>query len=202
MAGTMSRADLRADLKSSLHDAASVLSDPDDLERCLSVAVEHLGELLPRTLAATLTLLAGVSEYEAPADYLRFKMALWGTSTPAKPWDKAYPGRLPSAYHVDGVIALVPAPTMQQIGILGSEYRYFYFAGYVLSDVAASTTVPVALRSLLLLRAQAECCKELAIRNVTKPVTMREGGSGLTRNGTPSALYATMLREFEQRVHG
>lgn len=200
MSGTMSRADIRADLKDSLHDAASVLSDPDDLDRCLDAAVEHLGELAPRTLAASLNLLAGVSEYTAPADYRRFKMALWGASTVARPWDKAYPGRLPDVLHVEGALVLMPAPTAQQISILGREYRYFYFAGYTLSETAGLTTVQPALRGTLLLRAQAECCKEMALRNFAKPVSI--GGGTVTRNGTPAALYQFLMDEFMKRVVG
>jgi len=57
-----------------------------------------------------------------------------------------------------------------------------------------------ALRGALLLRAQAECCKELAMRNVAKPVTMRDGGGGQPRNGTPGHLYSVLLAEFMARV--
>jgi len=200
MAGTMSLADLRADLKDSLHDAASVLGDPNDFDRCLMVAVEHLSFMLPRTLAATLTLAAEVAEYPAPADYLRFKMAMWGRATTVQPWDKAHPGRLPDCLYFEGALVLLPAPTAQQIGLLGNSYRYFYFAKYTLDELAANTTVPATLRAALLLRAQAECCKELAIRNVAKPVTMRDGGGGQPRNGTPGHLYNVLLAEFMARV--
>lgn len=193
---------MRADLKASLHDAASVLADPDDFDRCLTVAIEHLSVALPRTLAATINLLAGVSEYEAPADYLHFKMALWGKSTTVQPWDKAHPGRLPDVLHFEGGLVLMPAPTAQQIGLLGSHYRYFYFASHTLAEDAAQTTVPVSMRALLLLRAQAECCKELAIRNVTKPVTMRDGGGGQPRNGTPAALHVALMKDFAAQVQG
>lgn len=200
MSGTMSRADIRADLKDSLHDAASALSDPADFDRCLATALEHLAEVLPRTLAATLTLSAGVSEYAVPADYLRFKMALWGRANTVQPWDRAHPGRLPDVCHIEDVLVMVPAPSALQIGLLGSAYRFYYFAGYTLDEaVAANTTLPESLRGLLLLRAQAECCKELAMRNVTKPVTMREGGSQ-ARTGTPGYLYKTLLDEFMVRA--
>lgn len=200
MSGSLSRADIRADLKDSLHDAASVLADPADFDRCLAVALAHLAEVLPRTLAATLTLSAGVSEYAVPADYLRFKMALWGRANTVQPWDKAHPGRLPDIYHVEDVLLMVPAPSARQIGLLGSDYRFYYFAGYTLDEtVAANTTLPESLRGLLLLRAQAECCKELAMRNVSKPVTMRDAG-GQPKNGTPSHLYKVLLDEFMVRV--
>ena len=200
MPGTMSRADLRAELKDSLHDAASVLADPADFDRCLAVAAEDLGRLMPRTLASTLTLVAGQAEYAAPADFLRFKMALWGASTPVQPWDKCYPGRLPDVSDAAGLLVLSPAPTAMQIALLGASYRFFYFAGYAVADAAAQTTVPEHSRSLLLLRAQAEACRELALRNVSKPVTMRDAVGSQPRNGTPSALYQMLLAEFETRV--
>lgn len=36
MAGSMSLADLRADLQASLHDAAAVFADPEDFDRLLA----------------------------------------------------------------------------------------------------------------------------------------------------------------------
>lgn len=200
MSGTMSRGDLRADLKASLHDAASVLSDPDDFDRCLKVAVDDLGLLMPRTLASTLSLVAGQAEYAAPADFLRFKMALWGVSSPVRPWDKSHPGKLPDVRHCEGFLVMVPAPSAGQIALLGSNYRYFYFAGYVLDELAGLTTVPPHARSLLLLRAQAEACKEMAMRNITKPVALRDGVSSGPRNGTPAALHGQLMDDFLARV--
>lgn len=199
MPGTMSRADLRADLKGSLHDAGSVLADPDDFDRCLNVAADALGEALPRTLASTLSLVAGQSEYAAPADLLGFKASTWGHNG-AKPWEAHWPGRLPRVEVQDSILLLTPAPTAAQIGLLGATFRFFYFAGYTVADDAANTTVPPIRRGLLLLRAQAEACRELALRNVAKPVSMRDGMSNQPRNGTPTHLFETMLREFDDRV--
>lgn len=199
MAGTLSRGDLRADLKASLHDAHAMLADPADFDRCLAVAVEELGRWLPRTLAANLTLVADQAEYPAPAEFKSFKMALWGRSTTIQPWDKNYPGKLPKVHHAEDLLILVPAPCAQQIAILGASYRYFYFAGYSIADDAAQTTVSADLRDLLLLRAQAECCKELALRNIGKPVQLRDGTNTVTRNGTPSYLYNQLMAEFLAR---
>lgn len=199
MAGTMSRGDVRSDLKDSLHDAASALSDPEDFDRCLNAALEDLGVWMPRTLAASLPLQADQAEYAAPADFIRFKMALWGRSSTAKPWDKAWPGKLPAVYHADGLLILSPAPTVQQIGVLGAAYRFYYFAGHTLAEDAAQTTVPTDRRSLLLLRAQAEACKELALRGITKPVTLRDGISNMARNATPSFLHSSLMADFLAR---
>lgn len=204
MAGTMSRADLRADLKASLHDSASVLADPEDFDRCLDVAAADIGSFggsaAARTLAATLTLVAGEAEYAAPVDLLRFKMALWGVSTPVSPWDKNFPGRLPDVMHADGLLILLPAPTALQIALLGSDYRFFYFAAHALGDDPGDTTLAAGNRGLLILRAQAECCRELALRNITKPVALRDGISSAPRNGHPAVLYKQLLDEFEQRA--
>jgi len=200
MPGTMSRADLRTDLKDSLHDAHSMLADPADYDRCLNVAASDLGRWKPRTLAGTIALVANQSEYAAPADFQSFKMALWGRSSTAKPWDNDYPGKLPSVHHADGILLMVPAPSAQQIAILGASYRYFYFAGISIDDVAANTTVPADQRDILLLRAQAEACKELAMRGIGKPVQLRDGLNTITRNGTPSHLYHELMAEFLQKV--
>lgn len=200
MAGTMSRADLRDDLQASLHDSAAIFSDPEDLDRLLDTAALEHSERATVTLAATLTLTAGVSEYARPDDFLRFKISLWGMSVSANPWDKNYPGKLPDVYDGGTVLALVPAPTAAQIAILGSSYRYFYFASQVVADDGDDTTIPPSQRGLFLLRAQAEACRELAIRNAAKPVTMRDGISGGARNGTPAALYQAFMAEYERRL--
>lgn len=200
MPGTMSRADLRADLKASLHDAGDVLADPADLDRCLDVAAEDLGRVCPRTLAATLTLSADVGEYAAPADLLGFKASSWADGCRSQPWEKSHPGRLPRVTVDAGLLRFSPLPSAHQIAVLGSTFRYFYFAGYAVADTAGATTVPAGSRGLLLLRAQAEACRELALRNVAKPVTMRDGISNAPRNGTPSFLHETFMREFNERA--
>lgn len=199
MSGTMSRGDMRADLRDSLHDAAAALADPDDFDRCLNAALEDLGAWLPRTAPASLTLAVDQAEYAAPADFIRFKMAVWGRTPNAKPWDKAWPGKLPAVYHADGLLILSPAPTALQIAHLGTAYRFYYFAGYTLDEEAAQTTVPATRRNLLLLRAQAEACKELALRGMTKPVTLRDGISNAPRNSTPSALAHSLMADFLAR---
>lgn len=207
MSGSMSLADLRADLQASLHDAAAVFSDPQDLDRLLAVAGEDMGggglggsTAGAQTLASTLTLVAGQSEYAAPAGFTRFKMALWGAATVVRPWDKNYPGKLPDVIHCDGVLVLIPAPTAAQIALLGAAYRFFYFADYAGGGAVDVTDIPLSSRSLLLLRAQAEACREMALRNMAKPVTLRDGMSNGPRNGTPSALYQMLMAEFNARV--
>lgn len=200
MPGTMSRADLVADLKASLQDAASVFTaaDDGDFKRHLNVAALDMGRKVPRTLRATLTLTADVDEYAAPVDLLDFSVAEWDTLP--DPWAAHYPGPLPRVMvaEIGGARSLVfdPAPTAQQIAVLGPTLKYRYRAAHAINDAAASTTVPAGHRGLLLLRAQAEAMREMAMRNIGKPVTMRDGFSQTPRNGTPAALYRTLLAEF------
>lgn len=204
----MSQTDLVADLKASLRDSADVFTAAADADfiRHLDLAAGDLGRFRPRTLVGTLTLTADVDLYAAPADISSFKSHLWGISPRAaqKPWEKGYPGRLPnvSVSEVGGVqaISLNPPPTAFQIGVLGSEFRYYYFARHLVGATAADTTVRSADRGLLLLRAQAEAMKEMAMRNIKKPVAMRDGLASAPRNGTPSALYQALMDEFEKEA--
>jgi hypothetical protein len=39
------------------------------------------------------------------------------------------------------------------------------------------------------------------MRNVGKPVSMRDGISGGTRNGTPTYLFEALMKEFESRAN-
>lgn len=208
MAGSLSRADLIASLKESLHEAADPfkLDDPADdsqFSRLIDVAAEDFGRVVPRTLLGCLNLVAGQPDYPAPADFSRMKSPLWGVNHGIKPWEPRYPGRLPS-YDVSGgygayTITLNPAPTERQISALGSNYRFYYAAAHQVGSDAADTTIPAALRGLFLLRCQAEAMRELALRNVAIPVTLRDGFSGQPRNGTPSHIYAQLMGEFDAR---
>ena len=52
-------------------------------------------------------------------------------------------------------------------------------------------------RTVAQVRAQAEAMRELAMRNVVKPQQMRDGYTSMPRNGTPAALFETLLAEFK-----
>lgn len=209
MAGTMSEADLVADLKASLLDAASVFTTAADADfkRQLRAAAKAFGRKRSRTLVGGLTLTAEEPDYDVPDNFLAFKSHLWGVSPVARcqPWEKNWPGPLPDVRFVESESArklrLDPAPTGQQIGVLGAEFRYYYFAGHVIAESASGTTILDGERDLLLLRAQAEAMREMAMRNIMKPVAMRDGLGILSqaRNGTPAALYKAMLEEFDAR---
>lgn len=205
MSGTMSQADLVADLKASLQDAADVFTAASDADfvRHLDMAAADMGRFRRRTLLAALTLEADVALYAAPADLASIKSHLWGIAPRAahKPWEKTHPGRLPDASvgEADGVqvICLTPPPSAFQIAALGSEFRYYYFARHQIGAAAADTTIKPADRGLLLLRAQAESMKEMAMRNIKKPVQMRDGLASAPKNGTPASLFQALMVQFE-----
>lgn len=206
MPGTMNQQDLVDDLKSSLHDAAGVFSEANDgaFKRHLNHAAEDFHRVQPRIRNGALTLVADQSAYAAPADLIRIHLRLWGKAERRKykPWESLHPGRLPDASVVEGAsgreIHLTPAPTGVQIDVAGASYDFLYVAAHVIDAAAENTTVKAHNRGLLLLRAQAEAMKELASRNMHKPVQLRDGVSGAPSNGHPAALYDQLMKRFER----
>lgn len=203
MPGTLSLVDLVTDLKASLQDAADVFTAADDADfkRHLKHAALDFVRVRPRTLLGELTLTADEALYALPADLHCFKSPLWGTRS-ARQWEKNYPGPLPRplVIEVEGEqrLQLTPAPSAHQISVLGETYQYWYLAAHAIGDAAADTTIRAADRALLLLRAQAEAMKEMTIRNVKKPLAVRDGVVGVVRNGTPAALYQALMQDFER----
>ena len=206
MAGTLSQADLVADLKASLNDAADVfVSAADaDFKRHLEVAVLAMGAKRPRKLVGSLTVIADTSEYAAPADFECFGSLLWGIvpKPRGQPWERAWPGRLPQVEYVENPagtfkLSLQPAPSAHQINALGADFRYYYHARHTVHATnGALTSIAPADRGLLILRAQAEAMRELAMRNSKKPAQLRDGYSGAPRNATPGYLYEQLMDEF------
>jgi hypothetical protein len=206
MAGTMSRADLSADLQASLHDAADVFVNGGDMDRLLDAAAQDFNRHRPRTLLGSMTVVADTMVYPAPADIYLFKSSLWGIAPvpKSKPWERNYPGPLPSVVVADGASAkelhLVPVPTQNQVDALGSDYRFYYFGRHAIDTNAANTTIAIADRALLLLRAQAEAMNELVMRNIKKPVNMRDGLNSSPKNMSPAAWFTTLMAQWESRV--
>lgn len=208
MAGTMSEADLVADLKASLQDAANVFTAASDADfkRHLAAAALDFTRARPRTVLGSLTLTADEPAYALPNDFHAFKCDLWGQAPKARPqpWEKTWPGPLPRAVVAESggakKLTLAPPPTASQISALGAEFRFYYYAKHAIDATAASTTIAASDRGLLLLRAQAEAMRELAMRNIHKPVQLRDGISGMPRNSTPSFLFAELMGEFERRA--
>ncbi|HYE71575.1 MAG TPA: hypothetical protein VD932_08650 [Aquabacterium sp.] len=206
MPGTMSEADLVADLKVSLFDAATPFtSEANDaaFKRFLQQALPDMQVKKPLTKLGQLELVAGTPRYAAAADFASLKIDLW--RDPAKlprPWEATYPGALPQvcpAWDGDAWwIQFEPAPTSAQISVLGATFKYYYFAKHVVAAAAADTTVNPQDRGLLLLRAQAEAMLGLATRNAGKPVQLRDGLSGAPRNSTPAAMFQTLMDLFKE----
>ncbi|HEY1102986.1 MAG TPA: hypothetical protein VGE70_06125 [Burkholderiaceae bacterium] len=203
----MGRDDLVADLKLSMNDSASVFKAADDADfvRFLDNALADMAHKRPRTKLATLTLAQFQSTYALAGytDFIDYKTHIWGEGRQVpRYWEPGYPGALPRiAAMWDGTLwslVLDPAPTCVQIQVLGSAFKLWYFARHSIAADAADTTVAPADRALLLLRAQAEAMRELALRNMHKPVQLRDGFSGVARNSTPPALYETLLKIFRE----
>lgn len=200
----MKRADLVADLKASLHDTAAVFTAPldADFHRFLDQALPDLQFKRPITRLGNVTLVAGTPRYlMAAADFAAFKLHQWGDLSRApKPWEPGYPGAVPRVEaQWDGSawwVVLDPAPTGSHVACFGDQLQFWYFARHVVDDSDGGTTVNALDRGLLLLRAQAEAMRELMLRNVSKPVQMRDGYSGTPRNSTPAALNQQLLDEF------
>lgn len=204
MSGSMSQKDLIDDLKASLKDVAEGKFDPGDYDRILSNAALDMGRVRPRTLIGEITLVADQMTYAAPTDLRMPKFSIWGQKERSKGrfWETGFPRTLPtlSMVEVAGVntLCLTPAPDQEAINILGSKYQYFYFAGHVVASDATKTTINSADRGLFMIRAQAEACKELAARQMNKPVMLRDGMGMTAKNGTPAALWKSLMEQFEK----
>lgn len=207
---SMDLASLVTDLKASLHDSAAVFkaADDADFKRFLGAALPDLQFKRPITRLSELALVPGVDRYAVPAaDFAALKTHTWGDPgmlgrLALKPWEPGYPGAVPRVSEQwDGAawwLALDPYPTAAQIAAWGPVMPFWYFARHVLGTLAADTTVNPLDRGLLLLRAQVEAMRELAIRNAAKPVQLRDGMSGTPRNSTPAALAEQLLQMFHE----
>jgi len=198
-------ADLVADLKASLNDAAAVFNAAADADfiRHLDHAAQDFGRVRPRVLSGSVTLVANQDEYDAPADAIDEHSLQWGKNQKRdlKPWDAAWPGALPRMDIVGdpGARKLVfsPAPSLHQVTVLGAACPFRYFAGHKIDASAANTTIKPEDRALLLLRAQAEAAKEMSMRGIKKPISLRDGMNGAPRNGSPASLHYQLMKEFE-----
>ena len=205
----MSKADLVASLKASLHDAASVFvvdgAEPDvEFERFLLQALPDMQLKRAATRLGSVTITANFPRFAVGADnvgFAAFKTSLWGDNCTIRPWEPTYPGAPPrvSAAFADQQwwLNFDPAPTSRQVSAHGSQFDFWFFAEHAIGTLAADTTINQQDRGLLILRAQVEAMRELSIRNAGKPVQLRDGFSGTPRNSTAAALYAELLRQFE-----
>lgn len=210
MSGTMSQADLVTDLTQILNSVKSkfpgITGDADfDFKRHLDISADDLSRVKPRTLIGSAILVAGQTNYAAPADVRSLKFSLWGTlqRRSRKPWQSNWPGKMPTLTLTDNgnisEIYLSPAPTAEQIADLSSDYKFYYFATHKIDVAANNTTVPVRDRALLLIRATAQAMTELAHHNLASPVQLGNSGIGsMPKNGTPGALSVMLMTLFER----
>lgn len=204
MPGTLSEPDVLDDLKRSLNDAGGVFNTAGDADwrRFIATALVAMETKRPRTLLGTVTLVAEEVRYPLSLpEFAQYKTHVWGARA-LKPWLPAYPGALPRVAAVQegaGAWSLMfdPAPTAGHIAAYGAAFKFWYFGKHALALDPAPSTLAAGDRPLLLLRAQAEAMRELSMRNVNKPVSLRDGFSGAPRNTTPAALFQVLLQEFE-----
>lgn len=206
MAGSMSMPDLVETLKASLMDAVDVLASSGDtsLEDILRAAADDFRRVKPNIQFAEVTLVAGQRSYDLPANMGEFKYDTWGQGR-KQPWESGYAGRLPrvSVAMVGATrnVVLDPAPTQAHIDDAGATLPYWYTIPHAIHESdPAQTTIPLVHRGLLILRAQMEAMRLLAIRNLTKPMQMIDGHSNAPRNGTASFLFDVLSKEFEMKA--
>ncbi|NHQ81570.1 hypothetical protein HA051_08280 [Chromobacterium vaccinii] len=197
-------------LRDSLLDAAEEFDrEPErgslaQFQRLLRVALDDYSRRRPLIALGRLQLEAERVVYDCPADLQDVQGFDWGRAEKARlpVWADGWPGRLPDLrVSRDGdrrVLYLMPAPSARQIGLLGSAAAYRYRARHTLDEQGG--TVPPGDEPLVLLRAQAEAMRELAISHSVKPYQVRDGISATPRNGTPSYLHTVLMEEFERRV--
>ena len=196
--------ELKERLRDSLHGSADVFED-GDLERHIRVALNAMAlHKRPRVLTTELALVAKQSAYDAPANIIAIDRLGWQNEFARTPWERKYPGPAPRPAllrKADGdQIILNPPPDRQQVDALDSKATLYYRARHETSGSGASeevTTLSDADEDLLILRAQAEACRELSMRAITKPVELRGGGLSQPRNGSPAALFAALMTEWQ-----
>jgi hypothetical protein len=207
MAGALTEPDVLDDLKRSLHDAAGVFNAAGDTDfrRFLAIALVAMQTKRPRTLLGSVWLTAGEARYPLTLlpDFCGYKTHVWA-SRPLNPWDPSYPGGTPRVRAVNEggspsswALAFDPPPSPEHVAAYGREFKFWYFAAHRLALQDAGSTIAPADRPLLLLRAQAEAMRELAMRNSNKPVQVRDGLTGAPRNSTPTAIFQALLEEFD-----
>lgn len=199
----MTRTEFIATLTASLRDSASGFK-PEAFDRHVTAAVRDYSRYRPLEETGTLNLAAGEDTYPAPDDLECVLGCNWGRHQKAErnTWDDDYPGWLPElrlAHSLRGrFLRFYPAPTAKQIALIGAACRYRYGAQHVLTDEI--NTLPSGDESLVLLRAQAEAMRELAIHQASRPVALRDGVSSQPRNGTPGYLFEQLMAEFKAAV--
>ena len=206
----MSRPELVKSFKLSLCQAVDFFdaAKDADFERLLDSAAADLAVVRPYRVLGSIVLSAGLLEYDTIPGLQRITMTHWGQSQQKerKPWNSNYPCDLPELKQVvtaDGIkLRLSRAPTAAEIADYGQVCEFEYIAPHVIADQAAETTIPEKDRGLLILAAQIEACHELAMRQIGKPVSLRDGVNQQPRSAHPTALAEQLRKVFIQTARG
>lgn len=201
---------VRTKFAASLLDAVKLFGETAEqqapiLDAQLQTACRSLSRVLPRVVEASLALEAGQAGYTAPADAIDFVSSrAVDRNAEREPFDPLWMAQIPvPTLSLAGSTRrwlFRPVPCSRFLGIFGSAYAYEYAASHLLSDTPAETTLPDEFEPLLILRAQVEAMRALAIRNAHKPVAMRDAVYSQTKNGTPAALADLFMKLFEQET--
>lgn len=201
----MDEASLIAELKAFLMKVAEKFTaDSDgDFKRHLRLAASDLSRIAPVYVRDELTLVAGTALYECPADLRSVVQLLWGNAERALPqFDSRYPGRMPriGVVRSAGVrkLELSPAPTIAQIGALGSTAAYRYLIEQKVAVAAGDTTVPEHRRGALIVLAASFAMHELANRGSFEPMKIGDGYGVQAKNGVPASLAEQLRRTAEE----
>jgi len=205
-------ADLLPDYTASLNDAAAVFGTDttaptltENLTRHLQIAARALSSDGKRPLVriGTLAVVAGQGRYDdVPDDLVMPRTTTWNTGCdafgePLQQWNLPI-GPLPGVFLGDGFLLLMPAPNAAQVRVFGSAFTFTYLAAHAVTDAAETSTLTDADKNLLLLRAQVEAMREMTMRNIHKPVSLRSAGAGaVPSNMQPAALYEKLLAEYK-----
>lgn len=201
MAGSMSRADLVADLKSSLRDAATTFTAAADADfvRHLDKAAADMHRVRPNSKVGQVTLASEQQAYDGPPDMLRFRYPL-RQRVALKPWDPGYAPVFSACHAIGCRLVFDVPPSSAQIAAHGSNFVFVYVALDSIGATAAETTIAAPDRDVLLLRAQAEALLELSLRDSVRPVQIGGGFGQQAKTGTPAALYHDLMAEWARRA--
>lgn len=202
MADEMTLAALAETLTTTLGDARNRNADADAPTRYIRVAVADLHRVRPRLRLHTITLAAGVARYEMPTDAVRVQRTGWHAAWQAiAPWNRMGVTLPVATVHTAGAareLELSPAPSAAFLALVGHIHSLHYYAQHTVGETEADTSVPLEDRALVILRAQAEAMKEIALSNSGKPGSIKGGDASMPRNSTPAAVYQELMAEFER----
>lgn len=202
MAEEMTLSALAETLTVTLGDARNRHADDDAATRHIRTAVADLHRVRPRLRTHTVTLSPGRETYPLPGDALRFHTAGWiHRWLQVEPWNRmglALPGTVIHIAEGERQLELSPAPSAAFIALVGAVQTVHYYAQHTVGEQPGTTSVALEDRALVILRAQAEAMKEIAIANSGKPGTFKGGDASMPRNSTPAAVYHELMAEFER----